>query len=217
MKEENNLDGLPELCAFYLFNQIVIGVEHIHSKNIIHRDIKPDNIGLTSNYEIKIFDFTTAKSLDEADITQASGTANYMSPQYLCGKTKIFKDSWKKLDTFSLGIILFYLVYGREPYVIYKSDKLQDIVKRIESIDWKFQFIKEINPELKDLIKNLITIDDSKRLDLAKIKTSNWYRKCREAIIQIENKFRVKEKKIMYLEHLYLRNLNLNNYQKYLK
>ena len=48
-------DGLPELCVYYLFNQLVGGLEDMHNQKIIHRDIKPDKIGLISNFDIKIF------------------------------------------------------------------------------------------------------------------------------------------------------------------
>ena len=76
-------DRLPELCNYYLLNQIMGGQEDMHNQNIINRDIKPDTIGLTSNFEIKILDFTTAKSLDETEISQACGIINNMTPQYI--------------------------------------------------------------------------------------------------------------------------------------
>ena len=206
-------DGLPELCVYYLFNQIVGGIEDMHNQKIIHRDIKPDNIGLTSNFDIKIFDFTTAKSLDETDITQACGTLNYMSPQYIIGKVKIPKEAWIKLDTFSLGVVLYYLTYGREPYKIYNRDNTNEIVNQINSIDWSFDSSdKEINPDLKDLINNLITIDDKKRLNLFNVRTSNWFKRCKQAIQAIQNKMKLKEK--ILFQFLELKKLNLDNYFK---
>ena len=186
----NYNDGLPELLLFVIFSQIVKGLNEIHQHKIIHRDIKPANIGITKKYDIKIFDFTTAKFFEEEnEITHGCGSRNFMDPQYLFNQNKIPKDAWKKLDTFSLGIVLYYLTYGKEPYKLKSYNDFDDFSSLLTNINWEFTTNKVINPDLKNLIENLITIDNQKRYDLNKVITNSWYKKCDEKVKETRNKY----------------------------
>lgn len=95
--------------------QILTGLNYAHSKNIIHRDLKPENILIDSKLNIKIADFGLALSEDEIQVTQQEsivGTPGYMSPEQIRGE-KLTPAS----DIFSLGIILFEILTGSNPFV----------------------------------------------------------------------------------------------------
>ncbi|MGB9665007.1 MAG: serine/threonine-protein kinase, partial [Ignavibacteria bacterium] len=95
--------------------QILSGLRYAHSKNIIHRDLKPENILIDSNLNIKIADFGLALGDDEILVTQKEsivGTPGYMSPEQIRGE-KLTPAS----DIFSLGIILFEILTGSNPFV----------------------------------------------------------------------------------------------------
>ncbi|XP_074144289.1 interferon-induced, double-stranded RNA-activated protein kinase isoform X2 [Sminthopsis crassicaudata] len=98
---------LDKALSLNLFQQITAGVEYIHSNNLIHRDLKPSNIFLVDETKIKIGDFglvTLLKTKD--DRTKGVGTPLYMSPE------QIFSLEYgNKVDIFSLGLILFQLLY----------------------------------------------------------------------------------------------------------
>jgi serine/threonine-protein kinase len=185
ISEKDYRNGLPEISVYLLFSQIVKGVEEIHNSGIIHRDLKPANIGLAYKYEIKIFDFTTAKFNDELDITLACGSPNYMDPEYLFSRVKIPIQNWEKLDCFSLGIILYYLAFGKNPYLLSSNTNLSEMSKLMKEINWELDDGKMINPLLKNLIENLIVIDNEKRFDLFKIKTHEWIKKCSDKMKEI--------------------------------
>lgn len=89
-------------------------LECAHKNNIIHRDIKPDNILLTEDNIVKVADFGIAKVADSRTVTNSSkvmGTVHYFSPEQAKGS---FVDV--RTDIYSLGILMYEMVTGRVPY-----------------------------------------------------------------------------------------------------
>ena len=153
---------------FKYLKQIVEAVKFIHSKNYAHRDLKPDNILINSEDKIKIIDFTAAKNFGVDEHTKI-GYYDYMAPELLIED----KFDINKCDIYSLGVILYYLVYGEKPYHIKKLDRFnQEFFNKVfNSINYE---LKMINKNLKALIKSLITFKE-KRFSLDDIIKSTWY------------------------------------------
>jgi serine/threonine-protein kinase len=88
-----------------------------HAEGLVHRDIKPDNIMLTSRGDVKLVDLGIAKRLDEdQSLTQTGhsmGTPHYISPEQIRG----LKDIDARADIYSLGATLYHLVTGHTPYL----------------------------------------------------------------------------------------------------
>lgn len=104
--------GWKEACIYIL--QILRALEHAHSKGIIHRDIKPQNIILMKNGDIKVTDFGIAKlpnSVSEQNDEKAVGTVYYISPEQACGKETDYYS-----DIYSVGIMLYEAVTGVLPF-----------------------------------------------------------------------------------------------------
>lgn len=94
--------------------QITSAISHAHQNNIIHRDIKPQNILIDKKGNVKITDFGIAVALTSTTITQTNsvlGTVHYISPEQARGGV-----ATKKSDIYSLGIVLFELLTGRLPF-----------------------------------------------------------------------------------------------------
>ncbi|MEJ2719578.1 MAG: protein kinase [bacterium] len=118
---------LPPDAALAVAHQICQGLEHAHSKGIVHRDIKPGNIMLTRSGRVKITDFGLAK-LTQAPTQHTAansilGTPLYMSPEQAFGE-----DVDNRSDIFSLGTMLYESLTGRQPF---HDDNYMGVIQNI--------------------------------------------------------------------------------------
>ena len=101
-----------EACHYTV--QILSALQHAHSKGVIHRDIKPQNIMLLADGSIKVTDFGIAKISDTPSVTAADkaiGTVNYISPEQASGRPVDFHS-----DIYSVGVMLYEMVTGKLPF-----------------------------------------------------------------------------------------------------
>ena len=104
----------PVFEAIEIVHQIAEGLSHAHLRNLVHRDVKPSNVILTSSGEAKIVDFGLARFVGPAAATQTqnfSGTLPYMSPEQVMGRPV---DA--RTDIWSLGVITYQLLANRLPF-----------------------------------------------------------------------------------------------------
>lgn len=140
--------------------QISEGLEAAHKRNIIHRDIKPQNIMITKDGHVKIMDFGVAK-LSNANITKVNltvGTLAYISPEQLQGKQIDYRS-----DIWSFGVVLYELITGTIPFhgdyeaaIIYSI--LNEEPKAINS------FLPDVPDNLASLVSLMLQKDPDKRI-----------------------------------------------------
>jgi serine/threonine-protein kinase len=105
---------LPVSETLRIFEQALLGVEHIHRMGVVHRDLKPSNIFITSDERVKLMDFGVAKLTDTAEAWAQGamvGTLLYISPEQINGRETDFRS-----DVYTMGISLFETVTGRLPF-----------------------------------------------------------------------------------------------------
>lgn len=97
-----------------IMKQLTSAIAHAHQNQIIHRDIKPQNILMDEEGNVKITDFGIAMALEDTSFTRTNsvlGTVHYLSPEQARGGT-----ATKKSDIYSLGILLYELLTGQLPF-----------------------------------------------------------------------------------------------------
>lgn len=119
----------PE-TRFYM-HQILLGVQYLHSKRIIHRDLKLGNLFLDDDLHVKIGDFGLAAKIEyEGERKQTlCGTPNYIAPEILTKKGHSFE-----VDIWSLGCIMYTLLVGKPPF---ETSTLKDTYKRIKQCEYR--------------------------------------------------------------------------------
>lgn len=148
--------------AIRIFDQILYGIESIHSQNLIHRDLKPANIYLLENGNIKILDFGLSKLIDYTSITNTGdqlGTPLYMSPEQISDSKNIDYRS----DYYAMGVILFKLLTANTPYgAVSSREELYYKIKVEPPISIRF-FIPTINNSIDNLVMALLQKENYKR------------------------------------------------------
>jgi calcium-dependent protein kinase len=187
---ENLINADDELNPFFtesiscfIMKQLLSAITYLHDQNIIHGDLKLENIlvdnkinnQINSNnskgVEIKIIDFGCSKFFNKKIVSSdnINGTVNYIAPEALQGIIN------KKNDIWSCGVIMYILLSGEMPFQG-KSD--DETINSIESGEVKFKssVFNNVSAEAKDLIKQLLTFDYNKRIDANHALKHKWFK-----------------------------------------
>ena len=182
---------LSEKISKCLFRQIIQGIQHIHSKKIVHRDIKLENILIDLNNNIKICDFGIGIMLDSEDelIHDQCGTPMYMAPEIILNSKKGGYKGYP-VDIWSAGIALYIMLSGMLPFTFKnKKEENEDDNNSIslsKNNNYELQYsiinknpkkIKKISPEARDLLQGLLNKNPNKRLTIDEILNHPWLKK----------------------------------------
>ncbi|OHD70981.1 MAG: hypothetical protein A2W19_07610 [Spirochaetes bacterium RBG_16_49_21] len=174
---------LKPLAAILIFNEIVKGLTYAHSKNVIHRDLKPRNILIAKSGEVKIIDFGIAscEEILDGECTQREvtkegviiGTPAYMSPEQLTDA----KETTPLSDVYSMGIIFFEMMAGEPPFG--RSLTAESMAARLKKESLNFA-ADDIPAAIKSVIKKCLRYDPRKRyknITLAQKKLERYVKK----------------------------------------
>lgn len=156
---------LEEKNAHKFFMQLLSAVEYLHfEKQIIHRDIKAENVLIDGNGDCRLGDFGYSKPTDGLLSNTACGTPAYMSPEVITKHPYTYPS-----DIWSLGILLYLMVTGKFPFME------SSITKMLSAIVEKEPYIPmEIDPSLGELILRMLHKDPDQRATIKEIKANEW-------------------------------------------
>lgn len=127
--------------ALFFMTQILRAVQHAHDKGIVHRDIKPQNIILLPNGNLKVTDFGIARfsRSDTKTLTeQAIGSVHYISPEQAKGE---YTD--EKADIYSIGVVLYEMLSGKVPF---EADSAVSVA--LMQVNSNAEDLRKINPDI---------------------------------------------------------------------
>ncbi|XP_076306016.1 serine/threonine-protein kinase D3-like isoform X2 [Tachypleus tridentatus] len=161
---------LSERNTKFLIYQILTALKHLHSKNIVHCDLKPENVLLSSDSDfpqVKLCDFGFARIIGEKSFRKSLvGTPAYLAPEVV--RNKGYNRS---LDMWSVGVIIYVSLSGTFPF-----NEDEDINDQIQNATFMYppNPWKEISPEAIDLIHNLLQVKTRKRYTVDKSLFHTW-------------------------------------------
>ncbi|XP_061384456.1 serine/threonine-protein kinase D1 isoform X3 [Danaus plexippus] len=161
---------LTERITKFLVAQILVALKHLHEKNIVHCDLKPENVLLSSHEtfpQVKLCDFGFARIIGEKSFRRSVvGTPAYLAPEVL--RNKGYNRS---LDMWSVGVIVYVSLSGTFPF-----NEDEDIHEQIQNAAFMYPPApwREISPQAIDLINNLLQVKQRKRLSVDKCAAHSW-------------------------------------------
>ena len=167
---------LKENVAKKLFAQLVSGVDYMHSKGLIHRDLKLENLLLDKHKNIIISDFGFVNLYNKAknDLMKTScGSPCYAAPELVLTQSPY---AGRKVDIWSIGVILYAMLAGYLPFDDdVENEDGADIVKLYNYIcSNPLTFPEYISPLARDLLRKIIVPNPAKRISMDEIRNHPW-------------------------------------------
>ncbi|KRX99349.1 Aurora kinase A, partial [Trichinella pseudospiralis] len=166
LKKEKEMRFTEQRTAKYI-SQLISAVQYLHSKRIVHRDIKAENVLVDGNDVVKLADFGLSAYLSELRGDRGKhvcGTLGYLAPEVL--KCKGYSE---KVDVWALGVLIYKLLVGRLPFDGHSSEEIKRrILKR------KFTIPKNVSKFAKNIISQLLRNNPDGRIKLSELANHPW-------------------------------------------
>lgn len=172
-----------EQCRLY-FRDMILGIEFLHSQGVIHRDIKADNMLLSEDDILKIADFGVSEMFESENDTvlRKVGSPSYMAPELALitsphcieraakvGVTMGSAVSGRAADLWSMGVTLYFMLYGKLPFA---SESISELCEQI--IFNEAPLPEGTSEELVDLIERLLAKNPGERMTMAELREHEW-------------------------------------------
>jgi len=177
-----NSGAFPEVLVRMIFHQVMDAITYLHENGTAHMDLKAENIVMDNSFNVKIIDFDQSLHLGTKNF-RSKGTPGYRCPEVIRG----LSDDLKACDVYSLGVILFILLTGCQPYME-QHNKLNEVrfddyyrlLGNNPEEFWQKHARAHQNDELfsdsfKILVTSMLSFDPLHRCTMEDVKNSEWY------------------------------------------
>ncbi|KAL3828247.1 hypothetical protein ACJIZ3_017049 [Penstemon smallii] len=158
-----------ESDALHVMIPLMEAIAHCHSRGVAHRDIKPDNILFNNYNELKLADFGSAECFQNGGLMSGIvGTPYYVAPEVVAGR-----EYNEKVDVWSAGVILYIMLSGFPPFY---RESAKDIFEAVLRANLRFprSVFGSVSSEAKDLIRQMLCKDVSRRLSADQVLRHPW-------------------------------------------
>lgn len=164
-------EWLSEEEASGFIKQILLGVKHMHDKDVAHLDLKPENVMLknSNSRQLKLIDFGLSKKLKPGEeIREMLGTTEFVSPEVIN-----YEPLSLNTDMWSLGVIAYIMLSGASPFL---GDTQQETYANVIACDYEFdeELFSETSELAKDFIRKLFVKEQTKRASVDECLEHPW-------------------------------------------
>ncbi|KAJ3042505.1 Checkpoint kinase 2, partial [Rhizophlyctis rosea] len=165
---------LGEAECQWFFRQMIMVVKYLHGRGITHRDLKPENFLVTEGRQLKLADFGLARAVGAEVLSTVCGTPIYLAPEVITS-TQVAAYGLK-VDLYSLGVILYFMVSGRPPFDDTEQQLVYEKIRRGDVL-WDEDVWRGKSAEVIDLIRRLMERDPVRRIEVEGVEEHVWMRK----------------------------------------
>ena len=178
---KQNPRGFNEFTVCHMMKQLLSVILYCNQKNIVNRDLRPENIfverieerkivgEILPLFHIRVVDFKSARSFSKSKkLNKKVGNPFYIAPEVLRRKYN------EKCDIWSCGIIMYILLTGKPPFSGTTDKEILDKVERGQVFEYFDNDFKDMSPECKHLIKEMLKFDPVKRISVEDALKHRW-------------------------------------------
>ncbi|OMJ85500.1 hypothetical protein SteCoe_13187 [Stentor coeruleus] len=166
----NKFNQIPETMVIEIMKQILDALCYIHNKNLVHCDIKLENILLTSSSSnvIKIADFGCSQFIEpETNLNRLCGSLHYLAPE-------VIKNNYReKADIWSCGILALIMLTGALPYSGNNKEAIKEKIKSITTNEL-LEKMSQVSFEAQDFVRQMLETDPDKRITAENARKHPW-------------------------------------------
>ncbi|KAL6779047.1 SNRK2E [Auxenochlorella protothecoides x Auxenochlorella symbiontica] len=177
LRHERPAQRLPEAEARRVFQQLVIGLDYCHTRGVANRDLKLENLLLSTPYgngaapSLKICDFGYSKHELNSSAKTGVGTPIYMAPEVIYGGSKY---NAKLADLWSVGVILYTMLFGQYPFAAAQPNDCE-YARKIIKAEYDVPPSVPASADVLDLLARLLVADPRQRIPIAEIMQHPWF------------------------------------------
>jgi len=161
---------MSESFSVFYSASIFLAFEHLHSHNVVYRDLKPENVLVDSQGFIKLIDFGFAKKVTHRTYTFC-GTMEYIAPEVASSRGHAFPADW-----WTLGVLVYELLFGYTPFT--SQDTIEDplaICQNILNPSYAIPGLEVVSRETRDVLLTMLTYDPLQRPPPSEIKRQMYF------------------------------------------